>query len=657
MKSIKYIKYIKRKTKTKHSNKGKRTRNHKKTRNKKYKGGASTAISFLTKAKDMSSKLKENPLDKAKDMASKLKENPLDKVKDLSGVSGKLDAITGQGKDAVSKAISGGLTGAAFGPLGGIAAKYGTGAAKNIKTANLKDMTPGKLQIIPTNFFSTIMKSMVGIGKAILLMPTLAMNQIVPPHLCKYYLKNSLCGLTTLEYFVKGSRPDYLKREIENDKCIEFNPETNKYEQCKPTRFKDDPKDEGKIRGGAKELILKCKEKINHGLNKGDRVIVFYPIDIPGNKLQEDVYIGKILSIEGEKNEIINIKIENGDIIHVLYDEININIMIYNKNFETFMIEFKKYYIKNIKLSDETSEFIEWSIVMSFYLLLKGLQKTTLMSIFVALGVPTAALVGSAGVVAGAVVVGSMPIVLTIVGIFWIYKKVSTNKSLQKIYLAQIKKIINDESIKLEKRNKYILQQLVKINHQLKMYECPRTKLESIFENINSVELLKNIYNIIVDLIEDKDYYDQKTCDLKYEELREPGGGAESLKVPFFDSKTAKLITKFDLKPDIEHVDAKNHILQFIKFPIDTFHTPPCKSCNDINRFDPLKILDSFNKIIKGNKDNITYIIIHIFKDIVKGNSDNETSIQKYTRSILQNIQCRSDILGVIAERIEKLSS
>jgi hypothetical protein len=194
------------------------------------------------------------------------------------------------------------------------------------------------------------------------------------------------------------------------------------------------------------------------------------------------------------------------------------------------------------------------------------------------------------------------------------------------------------------------------------MYECPRDKLESVFENIHSVKLLEKIYGLIDNLIDDKTQYNQETCDLEYEKLREPHiekeDDLESLtKVPYFDPNTAKLLTKFELKPDIEHVDAKNYIKQYFLYPIDTFHKTPHKSCKDINRFNPLKILDNFDKTIRGNKDNITYIIIHIFKDIFEGKSENENDIKKYTRLILQNIQCRSDILGVIAERIIKLNA
>ena len=681
MKSKKYIK-----RKTKHSNKGKRTHiNRKRSRkiNKKYKGGAGAGalLSMAAKVGDVTSKAgvltskagdMSNPLGMISAKAGDLKIPDAGKLGDIASskdgaaasASGALTSLTdkasgelmSKGKALASKAATTAITGAAtaaFGPLGGLVAKAGLNQAKNLKMPDIKNMKPPKVQIIPPSFFMTIINSMVGIGKAVLLMPTLALNQVVPPHLCKYYLKNDkLCSQTTLDYFIKGSRPDYLKREIENDKCIEFNPETNKYEQCKPTRFKDEPKLKGgsmkgaSMRGGTKELILKCKGKINHGLHKHDKVIVFYPENVTGNQIVDNVYVGKIVSITGQKDEIIGIQIENGNEISVKYNEEDINVRLYSEIFETFIHEYKKYYIESGL--DAASKRIEWGVVMSFYLLFKGIGNATILAVFVAIGVPTIATVG-------VVTVSSIPLAL-IVGICWICEKISTNKSLKKIYLAKIKKLIENDSVRTEKRNTYILEQLVKINHQLKMYQCPRDKLESIFENINDIKLLEKIYKLIDKLIEDKNYYDQKTCDIEYEKLRKaPPTKDVPGEVPYFDAKTAKLLTKFKLNPDIEHVDAKNYIKQFVSYPNDTFHKSPHESCEDINRFDPLKILDSFDKTIRGNKDNITYIVIHIFKDIFEGKSENESHIQKYTRLILQNIQCRSDILGVIAERIVKL--
>ena len=698
MKSKKYIK-----RKSKHTNKGKRTRtriNRKRSRKiyKKYKGGAGALLSMAAKAESVTSKAGDLT-SKAGDLkipgaANVGKLGDMTGAKDtLASASGGLTTLTNKatgdltaatnaatskakavvtagvndavskGKDVANKAITGAVTGAAtaaFGPLGAIAAKRALSSAKKIKMTDVKNIqstTPPKMQIIPPSFFMTLINSMVSIGKAVLLMPTLALNQIVPPHLCKYYLKNDkLCSQTTLDYFIKGSRPDYLKREIENDECIEFNPDTNKYEQCKPTRFKDESKIKGgSMKGGTKELILKCKGKINHGLHKDDKVIVFYPDNIKAKPIVENVYVGKIVSITGQRDDMIEIQLEDGPKISVKYNEEDINVRLYSEIFETFMIEFQKYYIESGL--DATSKRIEWGVVMSFYLLFKGVGHATILAIFVALGVPTIATVGISSIAAaGVITVGSIPLAL-IIGIYWIYKKVSTNKSLKKIYLAKIKKLIDDDTVKSEKRNKYILEQLVKINHQLKMYQCPRDKLESIFENINNVKLLEKIYKLIDKLIQDKDYYDQKTCDIEYEKLRNPPQTKESEDAPYFDANTAKLLTKFKLNPDIEHVDAKNYIKQFVSYPIDTFHKSPHDSCQDINRFDPLKILDSFDKTIRGNKDNITYIVIHIFKDIFEGKSENETDIQKYTRLILQNIQCRSDILGVIADRIVKLES
>jgi hypothetical protein len=667
---MKSKKYIKRKIKPKHTNKGKRTRiNRKRSRkiNKKYKGGAALlAKAGALKIPGAANVGKLGDIATAKDGKIASASGALTSLTDKA--SGELtaakNAVTSKATDAVTKgtgiakkAATTALTGAAtaaFGPLGAIAAKHAISAAKKIKTSDIqppKQIQPPNIQIIPPSFLTTILKSMVGIGKAVLLMPTLALNQIIPPHLCKYYLKNDkLCSQTTLDYFIKGSRPDYLKREIKNDKCIEFNPETNKYDQCKPTRFKDatdEPKD-GTMKGGTKELILKCKGKINHGLHKDDKVIVFYPENIKAKPIVKNVYVGKIVSITGKQDNIIEIQIEDGPKISVKYNEQDINVRLYSEIFETFMVEFEKYCIESGL--DATSKRIEWGVVMSFYLLFKGIGITTILAIFVALGVPTIATIGVASIASvGVMTVESIPVAL-IIGIFWIYQKVSTNQSLQKIYLAKIKKLIDDNSAKTEKRNTYILQQLVKINHQLKMYECPRDKLESIFENIHNVKLLEKIYTLIDKLIEDKDYYDQETCDLNYDKIIDPKDTD--------DPKTAKLLTKFKLNPDIEHVDTKNYIKQFLSFPADTFYKPPCESCKDINRFDPLKILDSFDKTVRGNKDNITYIVIHIFKDIFDAEAGKtETAIQKYTRSILQNIQCRSDILGVIAERIETLNA
>ena len=541
-------------------------------------------------------------------------------------------------------------------PMGGLS-KMASSAGDSLKkmvptskevskaTSGLSALSMAKKPvIIPWRFSKAILKSMRNIVTATLVLPTLSINQIVPPSLCKYYLKNDrICAQTVSEYLFKGSRPDFSKRKLtDEEKCIELNPETNKYEQCKPAKMKG---------GGKKnELIITCKGKIHHGLYKNDRVMVYIEVHpgqdpIVANKIGENTYIGKILSIEGKRDEKFIIELENSteEPITVTYDEKDPNIMKYDKNFQTFLSEFEKYfydlYKDDIKWSKKSNKNLDKFLIASLYTILGAVAIPTLIGLAAALGIGRLGTIAVGLGVAGGLGIGIGIPVLLLYMCSRIYVKIAESKTRQAIYLATMKRLIDDDKVKSEKKNLYILKQLVKINNHLRLYECPRDVLESIFEMIHDVKLLDKIQDIVKQFINNDDKEkSQEECDIDYDKL----------------SKTvnAKLLTKFELKPDVEYVHIQNHLFNFFRpFYIDPEEENKKEACNKVNRLDPLRILDSFDKTIRGDKDNIAHIVINIFKGISSSDGD----IYDNTKEILKNIQCRSGLLDIIEARIKVL--
>ena len=487
--------------------------------------------------------------------------------------------------------------------------------------------------VIPWRLTMAILKSMRNVITATLVVPTLSINQIITPSLCKYYLKNDrICAQTISEYIFKGSRPDFSKRKLtDEEKCIELNPDTNKYEQCKPAKMKG---------GGKKnELIITCKENVHHGLYKNDRVMVYHKLPLIANKLGENVYIGKILSISGPRNEHFEIKLENSteEPIKVEYIDNDPNIIKYDKKFQSFLSEFKKYfqnmYKNNIKWSKKSNENLNLFLVASLFTLLGALAIPTIIGLAAALGISVVAAIGTKKVVE---VIGiKFPILLFELSCK-IYVKIAESKTRQAAYLAMMKRIIDDDKVKSEKKNLYILKQLIKINNHLRLYECPKDVLESIFAMIRDIHLLEKIQNIVNQFLEGEkqELEDQEKCDTKYDALKKP------------------IFPKFVLKPDVEYVHIQNHFFNYFRpFYIDPEEENKKESCNKINRLDPLRLLDSFDKTIRGDKDNIAHIVINIFQGISSSNGD----IYDNTKEILKNIQCRTDLINIIKRRIEQL--
>lgn len=599
----------------------------KKNKSKKMKGGAGLALGAISK---MATKVPgpgpiQSELIKAKGMAM----NPAPSLKALPSPMGGLSKIASSAGDSLKKMVP---------------------TSKELSQALPKKPTSGKdvgllalsmakkPVVVPWKLTMTILKSMRNVITATLVVPTLSINQIITPSLCKYYLKNDrICAQTISEYIFKGSRPDFSKRKLsDEEKCIELNPETNKYEQCKPAKMKG---------GGGKELIITCKGKIKHGLYKNDKVMVYHKLydkEPIGNKLGENVYIGKILSISGTRNEMFEIKLENSEKepIKVEYIEKDPKIMKYDKNFQSFLSEFKKYfqdmYKNNIKWSKKSNENLNLFLIASLKTLVGALAIPTVIGLAAALGI---SLIGveivGVGVVGGLAIGVGTP-VLVIALCCKIYVKIAESKTRQVAYLAMMKRIIDDDKVKSEKKNLYILKQLIKINNHLRLYECPKDILESIFAMIRDIHLLEKIQNIVNQFIEgeNQELEAQEKCDTKYDALKSP------------------MLPKFELKPDVEYVHIQNHFFNYFRpFYIDPEEENKKESCNKINRLDPLRLLDSFDKTIRGDKDIIAHIVINIFQGISSSNGD----IYDNTKEILKNIQCRSDLMNIIERRIDEL--
>ena len=644
---IKSKKYIKKRHNKSNKNtfkyrKNRKSRKRKLFRNKskKMKGGGAT--SEPEKPKGLG--LIEGELTKAKGMAM----NPAP-LKALPSPMGGLSKIASSAGDSLKKMVPTNKE------LSQVLPKTPT-SAKDVGLSALS--MAAKPVVIPWRLTKSILRSIRNVITATLVVPTLSMNQIVPPSLCKYYLKNDrICAQTISEYIFKGSRPDFSKRKLKDEeKCIELNPETNKYEQCKPEKMKG---------GGKKELIITCKGNVHHGLYKNDRVMVYIEVPpgedpIVANKIGKNTYIGKVLSISGDHNEIFEIELENSEEepIKVKYNKDDPNIMKYDKNVQTFISEFEKYfkdmYKNDIKWSKESNKNLDKFLICSLYTILVVVGAPTLIGLAAALGISLTAVsygIGVAGVATGSALIISSP-VLAVSGVllyvcYQIYIKIAKmSPSRKAIYLATMKRLIDDDKVKSEKKNLYILNQLVKINHHLRLYECPKDVLESIFEMIRDVNLLKKIKNIVEQFLkgENNDHdKTQKRCDKEYDDLTKGEINPSS-----------KLLTKFELKPNVQYVHIQNHLFNYFRpLYIDPEEENKKEVCNDVNRLDPSKIIDSFDKTIRGDTDNIAHIVINIFKGI----SSSDGEIYDNTKEILKNIQCRTGLIDIIDTQITKLEN
>lgn len=211
-----------------------------------------------------------------------------------------------------------------------------------------------------------------------------------------------------------------------------------------------------------------------------------------------------------------------------------------------------------------------------------------------------------------------------------------------------------------DKTNHYqiVLDRLIKLNLFLKKYIIPRTIIQKMIENTHNIELLTKmivIYNYFTQ--NTKNYRSDKITD----EERTTQCDKELKETTVEDTDTYKILKEMGDDNDslIElHYDNYNKI--------KPGHPGYCGSCGEWTQF--LNILSPYinlmNTSIFGEPDNDIFIIVRIIYDVIlpklnkpNSNSENINTLSKNIGSIFKNINCRSNILQLMEDRLSELNS
>jgi hypothetical protein len=197
----------------------------------------------------------------------------------------------------------------------------------------------------------------------------------------------------------------------------------------------------------------------------------------------------------------------------------------------------------------------------------------------------------------------------------------------------------------------HIRKRLVHLNLLLRKYQCPRDKLKSIINRVKDKEMLIKIKDILVTLMKNTSQYkkskdadeslkNRKMCDDLYNQrFIEPTYEAE----------------EYGLKilPDVKHI-------RFTTSLIEMLNDSKCDGCSPWD-----VLMDKYTELVyysmMGDKKSI-YILVNFLHDIIvikkyEKTEDNGLVDDVFDdiRYLLENIQCRSDVIGILDELIAKL--
>lgn len=194
---------------------------------------------------------------------------------------------------------------------------------------------------------------------------------------------------------------------------------------------------------------------------------------------------------------------------------------------------------------------------------------------------------------------------------------------------------------------KHLRERFVHLNMLLRKYECPKSKLKSILKLVNDKVILIKIKDILTALMSPSQYtkskdtaeslQNRKKCDALYnKQFANPAYKTE----------------EFGLKilPELKHVRFTTSMNELA--------TGKCDGCS------PWDVLgDKYFELVyysmMGDKKSI-YVLVHFIHDVLilkkyEMPQDDSQDIFEDIRVILDNIQCRSDVIGILDELIAKL--
>jgi len=505
-------------------------------------------------------------------------------------------------------------------------------------------------------YFRKGMYALYKVMSSLVTFPIRNLDEVIPPELCKKFANNKfVCSQSVMQFLLTGSKQDYKKILLEKDKkdCIEFDNDGNKIVKCKQSGGK-------KIKQNGGSIVIGCDKKTAPIFKKKDRVIVLDESGQNSNGAYIELddkrwFIGTITLV----NDNYTIQIDNGDIIIKGQEESKDKITLYDNDWKDFYKEFynmpklvlQELYelgytygdplIKRLKqimkiiyrksgLYDVVRIFSKiYNNIWQCHVALLRMDKDNVL--FIAMN--NLLEVYKAKKFQGK----ELNMMITLDCIFMIYEQYLNGRSIDET-LAQLDD--NNQRLQdaVDKKLKIIQEKLIKFNLYLRKYECPKNKLKSLIDSVNNPELLEKML---------------ETCELllgenNYEILQGDETQQRINRIGSCDSKYNYDLTTI---PDTIHLD----------FNLDPDKEPsPCESCAS-NKWAEVVVRYGcfFTKALNGSKNNMTYILLNIIQDmasISKFDEEYDPIIVNITH-ILKNIECRSNLRGVIENRIQELKT
>lgn len=219
---------------------------------------------------------------------------------------------------------------------------------------------------------------------------------------------------------------------------------------------------------------------------------------------------------------------------------------------------------------------------------------------------------------------------------------------------------------KVSKELNLIKNKLLRINLFLRKYECPPKKLKTLIDNINDVELLEKMEKLCAVLIDGykNDSNDTtltarlariNTCDTEY--IAGVTNIGTDPKNPNVKLDTTVPVT-IPVKSDFTYFDFNIKDKDLIPEDGDK-RSPACKSCKspvDVWTRVFFKYGCLLESSVSGNKNNINRLLSTVMEEITsKEMKFKNDPIIQHISNILKNIECRSGLRKIMADRVEKL--
>lgn len=533
---------------------------------------------------------------------------------------------------------------------------------------SIKDQTINKMNHFDEEhdikyYFKKGMYALYKIMSSLVTLPIRNLDEVIPPELCKKMTGNKfVCSQSMLQYVLTGTKPDYKKILLEKDEknCLSFDEDGNKIIKCKN---KDEGQTGGNIHKQRGGMIIGCEKKPSYRFNTNDRVIVILDETDKSDNLNSGYvelndkqwFIGTVTTVTKD-NYVV--QIDNGSVI-TRNNSVTEDIMqLYHNDWKDFYKEF--YNMPKIVLQDLYDigytighPFIKrlniifkiiyeksgiYTIVKLFSFLAKNIWQSfkslvTLDNKNVFIKSINNLVNNYKELKIDYIKDRGLQTKIIFINIVMVYDRYLNGKSID-----QTLELLDDNSKRLQvavgKKLRIIEERLIRFNLYLRKYECPMSKLESLISSVYNIELLEKMLSSCNILLGENNYKDMEGDEKEQRKNR-------------IEECDSKFNYNLNIIPDSTNID----------FNVDIDKMPSsCQSCSS-NKWAEIVVRYGclFSKAINGSRNNMTYILINIVEEMATLNNDDPDPIIGNIKEILQNIECRSNLRGVIEKRIKLL--